>query len=113
MFLSPTYVYVGYFKSYSDDLYYGKKAYEIPSDVASIQSEIMRNGPITVEFRVYKDLYHFYRNGEDIYSYRACPCASISNFRLFTMYYHGINGNEMERYMTISTMTPFLLSSTL
>lgn len=60
MFLSS----IGYSKSYSDDLYYGKKYYKIPSNVASIQSEIMRNGPITVGFKVYEDFYH-YRSGEN------------------------------------------------
>ena len=39
-------------------MHYGKDAYRIMpiNDVEAIQSEIMRNGPVTVTFDVYDDL---------------------------------------------------------
>ena len=57
------FLYLGYSKSYSSDLYYGASHYNIPRSVASIQSEIMTNGPVTVSFEVYQDFYD-YGSGE-------------------------------------------------
>lgn len=44
-----------YGKSWSDDTYYFSTAYGVPSDEASIQTEIMNFGPIEVAFDVYAD----------------------------------------------------------
>ena len=55
--------FIGYSKSYSDDLYYGKDYYLIPTNETSMQSEIMRNGSITVGFEIYADVY-CYGSGE-------------------------------------------------
>ena len=69
IFLSP----IVYSKSYSDDLYYGKRYYKIDKTngatiVAAIQSEIMKNGPIAVGFTLYEDFY-CYGSGEYNFAY--------------------------------------------
>lgn len=45
----------GYQKSYSDDKYYGARSYGVSSNVASIQREIMTNGPVEGTYTVYSD----------------------------------------------------------
>ena len=45
----------GYDKSYHSDKHYGKSSYSISSDVSSIQTEIMTNGPVEASFSVYAD----------------------------------------------------------
>ena len=55
--------FIGFGTPYSSDLYYGKTFHQVPSDEASIQSEIMTNGPITVMFQVFQDFYN-YRSGQ-------------------------------------------------
>ncbi|GAB6019648.1 hypothetical protein CHUAL_001206 [Chamberlinius hualienensis] len=45
----------GYSKSYNKDKHYGEKAYTITPKMAEIQTEIMTNGPVEVDFVVYED----------------------------------------------------------
>ncbi|GAB6022479.1 hypothetical protein CHUAL_006589 [Chamberlinius hualienensis] len=45
----------GYSKTYKDDKYYGAKSYSIRSEPTQIQTEIMTNGPVEVDFTVYED----------------------------------------------------------
>ncbi|VDM70743.1 unnamed protein product [Strongylus vulgaris] len=40
----------------------GKSSYSIPANVASIQREIMKNGPVITVFRVYTD-FMYYKTG--------------------------------------------------
>ncbi|XP_053208243.1 cathepsin B-like [Panonychus citri] len=44
-----------YPKSYKQDKHFGLKSYSIERDVKQIQSDIMRNGPVTGAFNVYAD----------------------------------------------------------
>uniref|UniRef100_A0A224XGA5 Putative metalloprotease n=1 Tax=Megacormus gertschi TaxID=1843536 RepID=A0A224XGA5_9SCOR len=41
--------------SYRDDKHYGKKSYQLSSDVKKIQTEIMKHGPVEAAFQVYAD----------------------------------------------------------
>ncbi|XP_054155193.1 cathepsin B-like cysteine proteinase [Oppia nitens] len=45
----------GYNVSYTHDLHFGSKAYDVDSDVEAIQTEIMTNGPVSAGFSVYED----------------------------------------------------------
>ncbi|CAL2043921.1 unnamed protein product [Caenorhabditis brenneri] len=44
---------------YEQDKHYGSSAYAIRQNVAQIQTEIMRNGPVEVGFLVYSDFYQY------------------------------------------------------
>ncbi|GAB6019815.1 hypothetical protein CHUAL_001356 [Chamberlinius hualienensis] len=48
-----------YSKSYKQDKYYGEKSYSVDSDVAQIQTEIMTNGPVEVDFDVFEDFFAY------------------------------------------------------
>jgi len=41
--------------TFSQDKHFGSSSYAVPSDVASIQTEIMTNGPVEAAFTVYED----------------------------------------------------------
>ncbi|KAF2892296.1 hypothetical protein ILUMI_13878 [Ignelater luminosus] len=56
----------GYTNTYKDDLHYGKSVYSVPSDVKQIQTEIMKNGPVTAAYSVFEDFVH-YKKG--VYKY--------------------------------------------
>jgi cathepsin B len=45
----------GYPTPFDKDRKFAKTAYNVPSDVPSIQAEIMAHGPITAAFTVYQD----------------------------------------------------------
>uniref|UniRef100_A0A1B6CAL6 Peptidase C1A papain C-terminal domain-containing protein n=2 Tax=Clastoptera arizonana TaxID=38151 RepID=A0A1B6CAL6_9HEMI len=49
----------GYPKSYKQDKYSGRIAYQVPNDVREIQKEILRNGPVQAAFTVYEDFYAY------------------------------------------------------
>ncbi|XP_044269569.1 cathepsin B-like [Tribolium madens] len=49
----------GYPTSYSSDKHYGSKDYIIDAGISNIQYEIMTNGPIIVNFKVYQDFYNY------------------------------------------------------
>ncbi|KAE9415342.1 hypothetical protein Angca_010209, partial [Angiostrongylus cantonensis] len=49
----------GYSISYNSDKHYGASVYAVAQDVASIQKEIMTNGPVEVAFDVYEDFEHY------------------------------------------------------
>uniref|UniRef100_A0AC35UGT0 Pept_C1 domain-containing protein n=1 Tax=Rhabditophanes sp. KR3021 TaxID=114890 RepID=A0AC35UGT0_9BILA len=51
-----------YTKSYKDDKHYGKIAYSIKRDEASIQKEVLLHGPVSVAFEVYED-FMLYKGG--------------------------------------------------
>jgi len=55
-------------KSFSGSKHIGKSAYSISSDVQSIQTEIMTNGPVEVAFTVYED-FLTYKSG--VYQYQS------------------------------------------
>jgi len=44
---------------FKKDFHYGKTAYYVPNDVASIQAEIMNNGPVVAGFTVYDDFFSY------------------------------------------------------
>ncbi|VDM54234.1 unnamed protein product [Angiostrongylus costaricensis] len=48
-----------YSVSYNNDKHYGASVYAVAQDVASIQKEIMINGPVEVAFDVYEDFEHY------------------------------------------------------
>ncbi|XP_046650908.1 cathepsin B-like [Daphnia pulicaria] len=48
-----------YNKSYKQDLYYGESVYRIANDVRAIQLEIMENGPVQANLRIYEDFLHY------------------------------------------------------
>lgn len=48
---------------YNKDLHYGSKSYSIKSDVAQIQAEIQKNGPVEGAFSVYAD-FPTYKSGK-------------------------------------------------
>lgn len=52
----------GYPKTWSQDKWFGSKAYSVPSDVTQIQTEIMTYGPVEAAFTVYAD-FLTYRSG--------------------------------------------------
>jgi cathepsin B len=52
----------GYPKSYTDDKWKGKTTYNVPANVAKIQTELMTYGPIEAAFEVYQD-FLTYRSG--------------------------------------------------
>ena len=52
----------GYNVSYKKDKYRGKNAYNVMSDEANIQTEIMTNGPVEAAFSVYSD-FLLYKSG--------------------------------------------------
>ena len=52
----------GYDKSYDNDKYFGKSAYNVGSSAANIQTEIMKNGPVEAAFSVYSD-FLLYKSG--------------------------------------------------
>jgi len=51
-----------YDKSYESDKHYGASAYNVPSSVEKIQTEIMTNGPVEGAFTVYAD-FPTYKSG--------------------------------------------------
>jgi len=52
----------GYTPTYQQDKKYGTTAYGISSDISAIQTEIMTNGPVEVDFTVYAD-FPSYKSG--------------------------------------------------
>ncbi|XP_034043645.1 cathepsin B [Thalassophryne amazonica] len=52
----------GYTPSYEEDKHYGKTAYNVPSEVEQIQTEIYKNGPVEGAFTVYED-FLLYKSG--------------------------------------------------
>lgn len=52
----------GYPKTFLQDKHFGAKSYSIERNVAQIQSEIMKNGPVTAAFSVYSD-FVVYKSG--------------------------------------------------
>jgi len=52
----------GYDKSYDNDKYFGKSAYNVGSSAANIQTEIMKHGPVEAAFSVYSD-FLLYKSG--------------------------------------------------
>jgi cathepsin B len=44
---------------YNESFYYGQSAYQVASNVAAIQTEIMTNGPVEATFQVYEDFYQY------------------------------------------------------
>ncbi|RWS16188.1 cathepsin b-like protein, partial [Dinothrombium tinctorium] len=49
----------GYNKSYSEDKYYGRRAYAVSEEESQIQMEIMKNGPVEGAFTVYSDFLNY------------------------------------------------------
>eukprot|EP00163_Fabomonas_tropica_P000627 TRINITY_DN103_c0_g1_i1.p2 TRINITY_DN103_c0_g1~~TRINITY_DN103_c0_g1_i1.p2 ORF type:complete len:179 (+),score=47.28 TRINITY_DN103_c0_g1_i1:695-1231(+) len=52
------------------DRYYGATAYQVSSDVASIQKEVMTNGPVVATYTVYQDFLS-YKSG--VYKHESGP----------------------------------------
>ncbi|CAL2044750.1 hypothetical protein CAEBREN_08101 [Caenorhabditis brenneri] len=49
----------GYTTAYAKDKHFGTSAYAVAKKVASIQTEIMTNGPVEAAFTVYEDFYKY------------------------------------------------------
>ncbi|KAI4888936.1 hypothetical protein NFI96_025074 [Prochilodus magdalenae] len=52
----------GYAPSYSKDLHFGQRSYNVPSDPNQIMAEIYKNGPVEASFTVYED-FLLYKTG--------------------------------------------------